>query len=1253
MLIAVLTTALVGPYFIDWSQHRAAVEKELSAALGRPVVVKGAINAALLPVPYLKLADVAVGGADGGADLSCAEAKLELSLAPLVRGEIRFTDAVFERPRIEIKRNAGGAIASPLLNVKVAPESVGLDTIALHDGSIVIDGAAGAPPITIGGVFLDAEADSLRGPFQGRGRAAGPDGRAVAFHFATGVMQKGALPIKFAADLGPAAPRAEFDGALVLGSGDFAYAGGAVFSGAFARQGAAPTPWRIAGDLSADFETAKLKKLEARLGEEPRGLTLQGSAEARFGAAPRLAVTLGGKELNLDALLRGKGEDSAPPERAYRALAAFLSNAGLDRGPPLPVTVKVDAPGIILGGDALNDGEIDASAAPGGPVTLGLQALAPGQTRLAASGEVELGPASHFKGALDIRVGDLDRLRDWISQGDDALHGRLAAIGAALPYSAASLAGDVDLSETSFVARNMTLGVARSTLKGDLAWTRAVGADRDRLFLDLKTDSLDLDALPNFAAGGDFLRDVDLNLTLDASALHLARFGEGAVDSGSLNLRLSKTGEDVTLDHLAIADLGGATIEADGALKPSERWLNVDVDAQRLRDFALVLRRIAPSAAAQKLVERAGALSPAKLTFEARATGAAKDSVFAPDTLAIRGFMGATKIAAKIDRPADSGGKLVATASLDAPEVSALLRQFGLQAPPLTGLGRGAVDLRAEGDWSRGFAGEATASLAGADLAWRGRALGPDATASGALTLKSANLLPLLAAFGVVSREAGGRAGADLSADLTWRGGEARLAHLKGVAAGSAVSGALTYQAAPRPAEAAATPGAPPADPPPLIQGALTLDRLPFGALAALALGPAQPAKAGQPWSDLKFSPVVANPPSTDLALTIGSLDLMNGLAARDANIRLKIGPTATALDDVSMRLAGGAVSGHATLRRDGATAAIAGRIALDSISLDRAGFNAKLAGAIDFAATGQSEAALVAGLAGSGHIELAAAELPRLDPGALDRVVAAAQANGFDIQNADIDHMLAAEMDRKPMKIADQSAPAALSAGVLRVGPLAAADQTGDAKVQASLDLRSFDLDIRAAISEKQAPKQFWSGPPPAIAVALKGRVGALARDIDAASLANGLEAQAIARETERIAEFEADVRERAFFNRRLKAAHFMRQRELELQAYAAAQAQLKSEAERLRVEDDLLKASEDARKAEEARKANEARQAEEAKKADDARKAEEEARKLLAAPPLPPPVPDTPPNSLASPTALQPPPKPPPRQLDPTGIY
>ena len=150
-----------------------------------------------------------------------------------------------------------------------------------------------------------------------------------------------------------------------------------------------------------------------------------------------------------------------------------------------------------------------------------------------------------------------------------------------------------------------------------------------------------------------------------------------------------------------------------------------------------------------------------------------------------------------------------------------------------------------------------------------------------------------------------------------------------------------------------------------------------------------------------------------------------------------------------------------------------------------------------------------------------------------------------------------------------------------------------------------------------------------------------ALTRDIDSANLANGLEAQAIARETERIAAFEADIRERAAFNRRLKASRYMRQRELELEAFAADQARLKSEADRRRVEEAVIKANDEAR-------------AEEEREEEQTRKAEDEARKVNAqpvTPPMPPPLPA--PTDLA-PTASQPPPKPQ-RALDPAtnGIY
>jgi hypothetical protein len=348
----------------------------------------------------------------------------------------------------------------------------------------------------------------------------------------------------------------------------------------------------------------------------------------------------------------------------------------------------------------------------------------------------------------------------------------------------------------------------------------------------------------------------------------------------------------------------------------------------------------------------------------------------------------------------------------------------------------------------------------------------------------------------------------------------------------------------------------------------------------------------------------------------------------------------------MAMRVAGGSLNGRASLRRDGANAALSGRVSFDSLVVDKAGLSAKLSGGIDFADTGQSPNALISGLAGSGHIQTSAAQLPKLDPDALPRVIDKAKTDGFNVENVDLNRLLGDEMDRHPMSIVDADAPVSISAGMMRIGSLEASHSSGAAKVQTSFDLRSLALDVDATVAEKQAPK-FWSGAPPAIGVSLRGRVDALTRDIDSANLANGLEAQAIARETERITEFEADIRERAAFNRRLKASRSMRQREFELEAFAVEQARVKLQADRRRVEEAAIKANDEVR-------AEEARAVEEARKAEETRKAEEDARKVNTqpiAPPLPPQLPA--PTDLA-PTALQPTAKPP-RGLDPSsnGIY
>ena len=101
--------------------------------------------------------------------------------------------------------------------------------------------------------------------------------------------------------------------------------------------------------------------------------------------------------------------------------------------------------------------------------------------------------------------------------------------------------------------------------------------------------------------------------------------------------------------------------------------------------------------------------------------------------------------------------------------------------------------------------------------------------------------------------------------------------------------------------------------------------------------------------------------------------------------------------------------------------------------------------------------------------------------------------------------------------------------------------------------------------------------------------------RQIDISALSAALAAQAVARESDRISTLEADIRERAFFNRRLKGERLIDRRQQEIQDFGTEQSRLKGQADRLR-------------SLEEAEKAAEAEAAKRAAEAAAAQKAEEE---------------------------------------------
>ena len=1189
VLVAALTTALVAPLFVDWSAHRAEIEARLGAMTGADVSLKGPIALRLLPTPYLTLGQGSLSGRGADAPkLAFASARLELALVKLVGGAIRFTEIRLDEPVLTIARDAGGALRLP------APpggrvSSIGFDRLVVHEGRVLIS-ANGAAARDIAGVEIDASAPQLDGPSQVSGQFSGPNGAPVIFRLSSEKPGDAGTPIRASVDAGVGWPAIEFDGALENPNTAAAkrprLSGTATLIGAAAGEDG-PMPWRAVGNMTADLDSATIRDAEFRLGSDERALSANGFAALTYGSPARLSISLKAKQANVDALLRRKGEGGVAPSRALAVLSGAVGQALEWRAGAASIDADVSAESVILAAQPLS-ATLAMRSTPGAPLGVRFDLGLPGRSRLSGNGDFETGAAAKFRGGVDFRSDDFALLRDWASLGAPDAATKLAPLSEAFAYRSGSLSGDIEASAIGFSGRNLKLTLDRSTLTGSLAFSGPVGNDPGRLYLDLASDSLDVDTLPNLSAGAKVVGDLDLSLSLQAGSLHIARVGEAQIDSGSLALKVTKSGPNITLDRLSVAGLDGVLVDAQGAMGRDGTVATGHLRADRLHDFAALISRLAPGDWSRILVERAAALSPASLAFDARG-GAVSAEAPVFNSVKANGTVGQTQITLSLDPGPKNDGEVL-TLGLTAPDSSGLLRQFGLRGATIAS-GRGQIALRASGAWGSGYDVDGSGALAGADLTWRGRFLpvanGDDARAFGSIKLKTANVIPLIAALGLAP--AGGVIGpADAAAEVTLRGDRWTVSRLTTTVAGVKASGNFNYQPTAKQevpaiagsevaqAENAVGAGSSEHEPPPAaITGELSVDRISLGNLLALALGPPQPGRSGARWSDAKFGPAPFNPLAATIQLKVGTLQATDALAARGFATTLRTDKGRLDLDDMAMDIAGGVASGHATLRRDGETATLTGALNVDSIAVDSPGFSGRVGGTMDFASTGRSPAALVDGLAGGGSARFADAALARSDPAALDRIVARAQAPDAPLDETNLAFALGNELGKAPLMLPNGSTPIALVAGVAKLGPIAVGGPRASASLSADLDLRTLAVGTRVAFASSAADLKFWSGPPPNATVEIENLLGALERQLGVSSLSAGLAAQSIARESDRIATLEADIRERAFFNRRLKGERFLDRREQEVEDWQVEQARLKGLAEHLRDQAEAEKAA------------------------------------------------------------------------------
>lgn len=1183
LVILVLAAALVAPLFVDWSGRRVEIAQRLADLTGRAIRIDGDIDLQLLPEPYVRVGNVRIGDPTDAVSAEIGTLTVRLALPPLLRGDVRVTAATLDFPVVRIATGAPRDAAAPIVDV----ERFGIDKLTINQGSVVVrDGNAESVTARIDG---EAEITTLAGPIRGSARVAMPDG-SRAIRFAVGRIEDGRARVKVLVEDEIAAARFESEGTLVWpADGALGYEGALSGYGqiAFPRLGGggfAHLPWRFTSAAIAGAADLRLDGIEFVLGADGSQVTFGGVANVAFRGPAAFDAVLSTRQIDLDRLL-GEGERPRPqvPQRLVERLIATLQRdqeaiQALPRG-----TFDISVGSILVGGEAIVGARGAVDTSERGISLRSFGAELPGRSRLE-------GVAAGQGTRVGAETADAQRLLTWFT-GSPA---------AAPPFREARLGAVVVPEPDGYRLSDASLTLDRSRLTGDIRQrlVQVRGVPRRQISATLRSDLLDIVTLPTLPDVTGDGASTDFELTIEAERVQYREIGAGRISA-----RLTRAEGSTVVDRLAIADLGGASLTASGALTGAGARFEGRLEARRLEAFAALMQRLVPGPVVDQFAARAALLAPAAVTIRGDASGLNADG---RKKLSLEGRLGETNATAAIDLEPDGEiaagpGLVIELANADA---GVLLRQLGLAAATAGAPGRlrleaggrttlTALDIKVEG------------MLAGARLALQGTVphvrTGP--AFEGTLALEAADVAPLARTLLVMTPAVAPGTPLTLRSGVDLRNLKITLPALDVVLAGAPVRGELAFN---------------------LLEfgriaGQLRLGRVDARAFAPLIFGsvpaPSSASRATAPgWRRDPLGPAQNLPLPGDVWIEAERLVLDQGVELEQPKFVFRFERGVVFVDHAEGMLGSGRLRGQATLRRNGPQANLAARLVVDRAALGDVlggmGLSGQVSGTVDLGTLGETPAALAGNLSGIGRLSVADLAIARLDPSGLARALRGAPTDSGVTTVETITRLLDEQFSAGGLRRAGLDLGISIANGVVRTGPVPLAARPTAVDFNLSADLRSGQLDARAVVTTNDQPKD-WPGAPPQAAVLWKGPVAQPQRSLDVGPLVNGLTVLALAREVEKIEALDQDARERAFFNRRLKASQDeQRRREEDLRR--AEEARLQEEA-RLKAEEVRLKAEEARVRAEEARR----------------RAAEDERLRRLTTPevpsavPLPPAVP------------------------------
>ncbi|NWG26254.1 MAG: AsmA family protein [Pseudorhodoplanes sp.] len=1094
-LILALLAALLGPLFIDWNAYRAQFEAEASRLIGAPVRVAGPLDVRLLPSPSLTVENLEIGP-PGEQALRARALSLEFALGPLLSGKLRADQMRVVGPQTTLVFGRDGRIGGQ--GIGFAPE-MSIERLNVEDGRIAVADSSGEKRLLLDKFWYTGDVRSLAGSFRGEGAFVSNEDL-VGYRVAAS-RQDNAIKLRLTLEPSASPMPVEIEGAI-LAEDRPRFEGSLVVSrpaGTTLSDGRAVInePFRLTARVNARHPAVLFDQLEFQYGPEERALKLTGTAEWTFGGAPRLDAVLTARALDIDRLVATAEQPRRPP---FAAVAAFAENFGSVLRPSMPVKIGLSVDTLTLGGAPMQSVRGDVTSNGDGWNFDGFEFRAPGLTQVRVSGRAQ--PAMGivtFTGPVDVSSADPRSLLAW-------LEGKEGAPGTARPMRGR---GDVSFGADKFAIERLRAEIDRRTIEGRLAYRFAHDRDPARLDAALKADEIDLDALLDVwkaAFGGVSLeRPKEMALSLDVGQARLA-----GVDIRGTRAALSFDASALTIERLAVADLGGASFTANGRIDLAspvpQGGVAVEIDARDLAGVGALIGRFAPDAvsAMQPAIARAGS---ARLRAAFDVAGADRGRNTA--RLSVEGTAGAVRVNFKADARGEasdpSRAEISLAGGLEAADANALFRLLALDRTVAGSHQPGRLTFSANGPLQTGLRVESRLEAANLDARAAGNlrflsAQGLDGRLD--VTIGKADLAPL--------RFHAGRGAEPLPVRLASRvvlfGRSANFEDLTGTVAGTTLRGQVKvgFQS------------------PLQVEGRLEATALDSASLLASAIGMPAP-RDGQIWAAEPFSGTLLTDVAGAIELRAARLQVTPALATRDLKALVRLSPSNIAIEDLTTEMGGGKLTAQMNLRSAAGGVTLRSRFDLKDANAAQLLPGNKIAGRInlqlDLEGTGLSPKALIGSLSGTGRVSMDAARFASLDPKVFPSVMRAAdQELPPDLTRLSL--YVQGVLDAGQLDLPHAEGSIAVAGGQARLASVTARAIGADLALSGSYDFAANTVDGQIVLIGSNVINPAG---PPEIGIALKGNPSAASRSIDVSALMSWLTLRSVEQQAKKIEAIEA----------------------------------------------------------------------------------------------------------------------------------